>query len=170
VHRFVNLDEFFEIRVAGLKEQLKLGSHAVGADGIAATGGIPPRDRTGARVDRRTVRAAQRRHPSGAGKGGIAFFRRSLWSEEQRAWIREFFVSEVMPVLTPIGLDPSHPFPRVLNKSLNFAVELEGTDAFGRNSGAAIVQAPRALPRVIRLPEGTLRCRLRLRLPLVDPP
>jgi hypothetical protein len=58
-----------------------------------------------------------------------------------------------MPVLTPIGLDPSHPFPRVLNKSLNFAVELEGTDAFGRNSGAAIVQAPRALPRVIRLPK-----------------
>jgi polyphosphate kinase len=59
---------------------------------------------------------------------------------------------EVMPVLTPIGLDPAHPFPRVLNKSLNFAVELEGRDAFGRNSGAAIVQAPRALPRVIRLP------------------
>jgi Polyphosphate kinase len=57
-----------------------------------------------------------------------------------------------MPVLTPIGLDPSHPFPRVLNKSLNFAVELSGKDAFGRNSGVAIVQAPRALPRVIRLP------------------
>jgi polyphosphate kinase len=70
--------------------------------------------------------------------------------EAQRAWIRDFFVREVMPVLTPIGLDPAHPFPRVLNKSLNFAVELEGTDAFGRNSGAAIVQAPRALPRVIR--------------------
>ena len=59
---------------------------------------------------------------------------------------------EVMPVLTPIGLDPAHPFPRVLNKSLNFAVELEGKDAFGRNSGIAIVQAPRVLPRVIRLP------------------
>jgi polyphosphate kinase len=57
-------------------------------------------------------------------------------------------------VLTPIGLDPAHPFPRVLNKSLNFAVELEGRDAFGRSSGAAIVQAPRALPRVIRLPAG----------------
>jgi polyphosphate kinase len=57
-----------------------------------------------------------------------------------------------MPVLTPIGLDPAHPFPRVLNKSLNFAVELEGKDAFGRNSGIAIVQAPRVLPRVIRLP------------------
>jgi polyphosphate kinase len=86
-------------------------------------------------------------------KEDIVFFRRSLWTEGQRAWIHEFFVNEVMPVLTPIGLDPSHPFPRVLNKSLNFAVELEGTDAFGRSSGAAIVQAPRALPRVIRLPK-----------------
>ena len=58
----------------------------------------------------------------------------------------------MMPVLTPIGLDISHPFPRVLNKSLNFAVELEGKDAFGRNSGVAIVQAPRVLPRLIQLP------------------
>jgi polyphosphate kinase len=74
-----------------------------------------------------------------------------------------------MPVITPIGLDPSHPFPRVLNKSLNFAVELEGRDAFGRSSGAAIVQAPRVLPRVIRLPRELGDCRVRLRLPVVDP-
>jgi polyphosphate kinase len=73
--------------------------------------------------------------------------------EAQREWIRDYFIREMMPVLTPIGLDPSHPFPRVLNKSLNFAVELEGKDAFGRSSGAAIVQAPRVLPRVIRLPK-----------------
>ena len=59
-----------------------------------------------------------------------------------------------MPVLTPIGLDPAHPFPRVLNKSLNFAVELEGRDDFGRPGGAAIVQAPRALPRIIQLPKA----------------
>ena len=148
-----NLDEFFEIRVAGLKEKIKLGSHAVGADGL------PPLE-----VFRRVTEQAHQLIAEqyallndvilpALEKEDIAFFRRSLWSEEQRAWIREFFVREVMPVLTPIGLDPSHPFPRVLNKSLNFAVELEGTDAFGRNSGAAIVQAPRALPRVIRLPK-----------------
>src|SRR5690606_12236560 len=63
-----------------------------------------------------------------------------------------------MPILTPIGLDPAHPFPRVLNKSLNFAVELEGKDAFGRNSGVAVVQAPRALPRVIRMPAEIAGC------------
>jgi len=147
-----NLDEFFEIRAAGLKEQLKLGSHASGVDGL------PPQE-----VFRRVTEQAHRLIaeqyallndtilPALADEG-IVFIRRGLWNDAQRAWIREYFMNEVMPVLTPIGLDPSHPFPRVLNKSLNFAVELEGTDAFGRSSGAAIVQAPRALPRVIRLP------------------
>jgi len=148
-----NLDEFFEIRVAGLKEQIKLGSHAAGADGV------PPLEV----FNRVTVQAHELIAEQYAllndemlpalEKEGIAFYRRSLWSDAQRQWIRDFFLREVMPVLTPIGLDPSHPFPRVLNKSLNFAVELDGTDAFGRNSGAAIVQAPRALPRVIRLPK-----------------
>ena len=87
----------------------------------------------------------------------------------QAAWIRDYFFRELMPVLTPIGLDPSHPFPRVLNKSLNFAVELSGRDAFGRNSGAAVVQAPRSLPRVIRMPRRDRRLRIRLRVPVVDP-
>jgi polyphosphate kinase len=89
---------------------------------------------------------------------GIRFLRRSGWNEAQREWIREYFHREMVPVLTPIGLDPSHPFPRVLNKSLNFAIELEGKDAFGRSSNAAIVQAPRVLPRVIRLPEELAGC------------
>src|SRR3546814_10055855 len=57
-----------------------------------------------------------------------------------------------MPVLSPLGLDPAHPFPRILNKSLNFIVQLSGKDAFGRNTGFAVVQAPRALPRLIQIP------------------
>jgi polyphosphate kinase len=149
-----NLDEFFEIRVAGLKEQIKLGSHTVGADGVS------PLD-VFHRVTEQAHGLIAEQYAllnnvilPALEKEGIAFIRRSLWTDEQRSWIRDFFVREVMPVLTPIGLDPSHPFPRVLNKSLNFAVELDGTDAFGRNSGAAIVQAPRALPRVIRLPKA----------------
>src|SRR5205085_1210128 len=80
--------------------------------------------------------------------------RREEWTSAQKQWIRDYFFRELLPVLTPIGLDPAHPFPRVLNKSLNFAVELEGRDAFGRSSRAAIVQAPRALPRLIRLPQA----------------
>lgn len=147
-----NLDEFFEIRVASLRAKIKLGSQATDADGLL------PQE-----VFRRVTSQAHQLIAEqyallnemilpALDKEGITFIRRSLWTEAQRAWIQQFFRIEVMPLLTPIGLDPSHPFPRVLNKSLNFAVELAGTDAFGRNSGAAIVQAPRALPRVIRLP------------------
>ena len=148
-----NLDEFFEIRVAGLKEQIKLDSHAAGSDGL------PPQE-----VYRRVALQA---HALVAEQyallndeilpalriEGVSIFLRSEWTDPQRAWIRDYFLREVMPVLTPIGLDPAHPFPRVLNKSLNFAVELEGKDDFGRVGGAAIVQAPRALPRIIQLPE-----------------
>lgn len=148
-----NLDEFFEIRVAGIKEQIKLRSHATGADG-----------RSPQEVFRRVTREAHELiHEQYAllndvilpalAREGIVFLRRSEWTEAQQAWIHDYFRREVIPVLTPIGLDPAHPFPRVLNKSLNFAVELEGKDAFGRSSGAAIVQAPRALPRVIQLPK-----------------
>ena len=70
------------------------------------------------------------------------------------AWVKRHFNRELLPVLSPIGLDPAHPFPRILNKSLNFIVALEGKDAFGRNSGIAIVQAPRSLPRLIHIPES----------------
>ena len=147
-----NLDEFFEIRVAGLKEQIKLGSRTAGADGL------PPRE-VFKRIGHQAHNLIAEQYallnddilPKLA-EEGVVFFRRNHWTPAQKAWVREYFLQEVMPVLTPIGLDPAHPFPRVLNKSLNFAVELEGRDAFGRNSGAAIVQAPRALPRVILLP------------------
>jgi polyphosphate kinase len=148
-----NLDEFFEIRAAGLKEQIKLGGHNTGVDGI-----LPQELFRRVTGEAHTLIAEQYTLLNKVilpelENEGIRFIRRTLWTPEQAAWIREYFFREVMPVLTPIGLDPSHPFPRVLNKSLNFAVELDGTDAFGRNSGAAIVQAPRTLPRVIQLPK-----------------
>ncbi len=147
-----NMDEFFEIRVAGLKEQMKLGSQTLTTDGLSA--------------EEAYRRIALEAHALIAEQyallndvilpklraEGIVFLRRSEWTQEQRAWIRDYFIGELMPMLTPIGLDPAHPFPRVLNKSLNFAIELSGHDDFGRSGGAAIVQAPRALPRVIALP------------------
>jgi polyphosphate kinase len=153
-----NLDEFFEIRVAGLKEQAKLGGLAAGPDGLEATQILKrlyvPTHQLIARQyqlfnDELTPALAQQ---------GIKFLRRTKWNETQRTWIKDFFLREVMPVLTPIGLDPAHPFPRVLNKSLNFAVELQGKDAFGRNSAKAIVQAPRVLPRAILLPPEISGC------------
>ncbi len=148
-----NLDEFFEIRMAGLKEQLRARSAVVTTDGKTATETFRL-----VAAEAHAIVTEQYRHlndiilPAMAAQG-IVFLRRTQWTEAQREWIRDYFLREMVPVLTPIGLDPSHPFPRVLNKSLNFAVELEGKDAFGRSSNAAIVQAPRVLPRVIRLPE-----------------
>ena len=147
-----NMDEFFEIRVAGLKEQIKLGSTTRSTDG-----------RTPKEAFRLIVPAAHEIVetqytllnnevlPSLASQG-IRFIRRGQWTAQQQLWVKDYFFREMMPVLTPIGLDPSHPFPRVFNKSLNFAVEWSGRDAFGRDSNRAIVQAPRVLPRVIKLP------------------
>ncbi|MGX6569033.1 polyphosphate kinase 1 [Cupriavidus necator] len=153
-----NLDEFYEIRVAGLKEQCLLQSPVVGPDGLTPQAVY-------ARVNQRVRELVDQQYrlfndmliPAMA-EQQIRFLRRPSWNLAQAEWIREFFFAELMPVLTPIGLDPAHPFPRVLNKSLNFAVELEGKDAFGRNSGYAIVQAPRALPRVIALPPEIAGC------------
>lgn len=147
-----NLDEFFEVRVAGLKEQINLDTPGFGPDGM-----LPQQvfkvvsEQTHALVARQYQLLNQEILP-GLANVGICFLRRAAWNDAQREWIRAYFFRELMPVLTPIGLDISHPFPRVLNKSLNFAVELEGKDAFGRSSGTAIVQAPRVLPRVIQLP------------------
>ncbi|MBW7903177.1 MAG: polyphosphate kinase 1 [Rhodocyclaceae bacterium] len=153
-----NLDEFFEIRAAGIKEQIKLGSSFLGSDGRPAAEVFRlMADEAHAIVAEQYELLNQDLLPRLVDEG-IHFLRRSAWTEAQREWIHGYFVREVMPLLTPIGLDPSHPFPRVLNKSLNFAVELEGKDAFGRSSNAAIVQAPRLLPRVIQLPETLAGC------------
>ena len=153
-----NLDEFFEIRVAGLKEQIRGNSPAVTTDGATAQDAFRKVSREAHAIVAEQYDELNAVLFPRLEQQGIRFLRRATWNEAQRDWILEYFRREMMPVLTPIGLDPSHPFPRVLNKSLNFAVELEGKDAFGRSSGAAIVQAPRVLPRVIRLPETLADC------------
>ena len=153
-----NLDEFFEIRVAGLMEQIKLGVTTTSADGLTAQQTLQlVRKQAHQLIERKYQLFNKDITPSLAGQG-IKFLRRTQWTETQRAWVKDFFFREVMPVLTPIGLDPAHPFPRVLNKSLNFAVELRGKDAFGRNSTRAIVQAPRVVPRTIMMPPEISGC------------
>ena len=153
-----NLDEFFEIRVAGLMEQIKLGGIACGADGLTAQQTLKRvREQAHQMIEHQYQLFNAEITPELA-RHGIKFLRRTHWNEAQQAWVRDFFFREVMPVLTPIGLDPAHPFPRVLNKSLNFAVELQGRDAFGRNSTRAIVQAPRVLPRTILMPPEISGC------------
>ena len=147
-----NLDEFFEIRLAGLKEQVRIDPNHTEADGMPV-GEVLVAVR--ARVQALLARQYQLLNEvilPGLEAAGVNFMYRPDWNPALEAWARKYFDEQVFPVLTPIGLDPAHPFPRVLNKSLNIAIELEGRDAFGRDARLAIVQAPRALPRLIALP------------------
>ena len=153
-----NLDEFFEVRMAGLKEQVQAHSLVITSDGKTAQEAFRLVSAEAHAIVTEQYQQLNDVILPALAEQGIRFLRRSTWNEAQREWIRNYFMREMVPVLTPIGLDPSHPFPRVLNKSLNFAIELEGKDAFGRSSNAAIVQAPRVLPRVIQLPEELAGC------------
>jgi polyphosphate kinase len=147
-----NIDEFFEIRVSGLYEQIRQNPDFRGRDGLTAGETL---ERVSTRmhtlVDRQYGLFNTKLVPA-LEKEGVFFHTVATWNEAQWAWARAYFQREVMPALTPIGLDPAHPFPLVYNKSLNFAVELAGTDAFGRASGMAVVQSPRVLPRLVEMP------------------
>ncbi len=147
-----NLDEFFEIRVSGLKKQLDFGRQRAGPDGK-----YPEQVLKDIHLQVREALTEQYAIlnedllPSLAAES-IHFLPRHEWNKELRQWTREYFDNEIQPVVSPLGLDPSHPFPRLVNKSLNFILSLEGKDAFGRESGLAIVPAPRSLPRLIKVP------------------
>jgi polyphosphate kinase len=149
-----NLDEFFEIRVSGLKEQMRAKSSRITTDGRSAQEIFGLVSTEAHRLVSDQYALFNQEIIPKLAEEGIVFLRRATWTEAQREWVQDYFLREIMPLLTPIGLDPAHPFPRVLNKSLNFAVELSGCDAFGRNADRAIVQAPRLLPRIVQIPEA----------------
>jgi len=147
-----NLDEFFEIRVAGLREQLRVKAPMVGTTlhelkthigeiGLGAQALVAAMYRT---LNEQILPALT--------ASGVRMLRSAERTAAQRAWVADYFQREIRPLLTPIGLDPAHPFPQVVNKSLSFIVELSGRDAFGRETSVAIVKAPRVVPRVIRMP------------------
>jgi polyphosphate kinase len=146
-----NLDEFFEVRVASLLAAASVDGDLVSHPTLAATL---------ERVSSECHELVKRQYeifntavlPEMKAQG-IHIVRHSQRNEAQRAWVKDYFDREVRPLLTPIGLDPAHPFPQVVNKSLNFIVALSGKDAFGRGTAIAILKAPRVLPRVIRLPD-----------------
>lgn len=148
-----NLDEFFEIRVARLQEQVASGSVHAGPDNMGAQELLRQIAVEAHRLVDEQYRVWNEELIPALKREQIRFVRRGEWTPTQVDWVRHHFERELLPVLTPMGLDPSHPFPRILNKSLNFLVTLQGNDAFGRRGGIAIVQAPRALPRLIHLPK-----------------
>ena len=146
-----NLDEFFEIRVSGLKQQEALGATQRGPDNLSPTEQLQRIATLAHELVDEQYRVLNDVLFPLLDAEGIRFLRRRQWNPAQEQWLADFFHRELAPILTPIGLDPAHPFPRIINKNLTFIVTLEGKDAFGRNSGMAVVQAPRALPRVVRL-------------------
>ncbi|MGV3590639.1 MAG: polyphosphate kinase 1 [Gammaproteobacteria bacterium] len=149
-----NLDEFFEIRVSGLKQQVAFGSNQRGPDNLSPSEQLKRISEIAHKLVKEQYRVLNDQMLPDLAQEGIHFLTSGLWNSKQSDWIKGYFNREVLPVLSPVSLDPAHPFPQVLNKSLNFVISLEGKDAFGRNSGIAIVQAPRALPRVIQLPQS----------------
>jgi polyphosphate kinase len=144
-----NMDEFFEVRIASLLARMDGHTpEAAGPGADFAQTSIESHDI----VDRQYKILNEEILPE-LSRQGIHLLRDQDRNEAQRAWVKSYFDREVRPLLTPIGLDPAHPFPQVVNKSLNFIVELSGKDAFGRGTAIAILKAPRVLPRVIRLPD-----------------
>ncbi len=147
-----NLDEFYEVRVASVIQLASIDPLATMCDGMVAQeqlNAIAPKAHELVNEQYRVLNDIL--IPQLA-EQDIHFIRRHNWTERQKQWLKKFFQEELLPILTPVGLDSAHPFPRILNKSLNFIVSLTGKDAFGRNSGRAILQAPRALPRIVQLP------------------
>jgi polyphosphate kinase len=147
-----NLDEFFEIRVAGLREQLRLKAPLVGTSLQEMRTTLVEISEGAQKLVAEMYGVLNGQILPALGAAGIRMLHHADRNPAQRAWAAEYFLREIRPLLTPIGLDPAHPFPQVVNKSLNFVVELSGRDAFGRETAVAIVKAPRLVPRVIKMP------------------
>lgn len=147
-----NLDEFFEIRVAGLKEKIAAASPKLSIDGLRAEDIFSEiSQRTHTLIETIYTTFNQQLLPA-LKHENIHFYNENEWTDDMLLWAKHYFNHEIRPIVSPVALDPSHPLPRLLNKSLNFIVSLSGKDAFDRNINYAVVHAPRSLPRMIRLP------------------
>ncbi|MCW9013573.1 MAG: polyphosphate kinase 1 [Gammaproteobacteria bacterium] len=153
-----NMDEFFEIRVAGLKQKVELGAIHNEPDNKSAQEVLNEIAKRAHEIVDEQYQLLNSMLDQDLANEEIRFIRRTEWNECMDSWLRDYFQNELLPIISPLALDPAHPFPRILNKSLHFIVSLHGKDAFGRNSGMAIIQVPRALPRIIQLPADQCNC------------
>ena len=143
-----NLDELFEVRMAPhltnfVRDPKKSTSSLVSFESLCL--------RIHALVERQYA-AYNGELMTELAKQGVQGVAHGQRTAAQRKWIKDYIATEVQPLLVPVGLDPSHPFPQVASKSLNFIVRLKGLDAFGRENEIAIVKVPRSLPRFIAMP------------------
>ncbi len=149
-----NLDEFFEVRVASLMQQIELLNHTrTRPDDLLMSEVVTILSKLTHEAVEEQYKILNYNILPQLQEHGVHFIQYGDILEKHKEWIKDYFHNEVQPVVTPISLDPAHPFPRLVNKSLNFIVTLEGKDAFGRQIDLAVVPAPRSLPRVVRLPD-----------------
>ena len=147
-----NMDEFFEIRVSGLKAQAASNISNEGADGLTPKSVLDKiSEQTHILVDLQYKILNEQVFPE-LKKHGISFLTSEQWSDKQRKWLKDYFKRQVLPILTPIRLDPAHPFPLTINKGLGIVVDLHDPERDDAHN-IAVVPAPRALPRFVRLPE-----------------
>jgi polyphosphate kinase len=149
-----NLDEFFEVRVAGIKQQIESDVVNRSVDGLTATERFQAiQKRVHQLVDEQYKYWREELLPA-LTQRGIRFLPIEEWSEANLRWLKEYYLAQVRPVLTPLAIDPAHPFPQLLNKSLNMIVQLEMQQAGRTLQHLAVVQVPRVLPRLVRLPRA----------------
>src|SRR4051794_5956928 len=152
-----NLDEFFEVRVAGLKQQIESNIVSRSIDGLTATEifkAVSARVRQ--MVNDQYACWRDDIQPRLA-KNGIRILEIEQLNREDFDWLQEYYRTQVRPVLTPLAIDPAHPFPQLLNKSLNLIVRLELARGEEMLKHMAVVQIPRILPRMIQLPRTDAR-------------
>ena len=147
-----NLDEFFEVRVAGIKQQIESGAVERGLDGMTPTEAFRAVHKRIRRMVAHQYHCWREQLVPSLAEHGIRFVAFRELNAKDLAWVEKFYRAEVRPVLTPLGIDPAHPFPQLLNKSLNVIVMLEGQHQGENRERLAVVQVPRVLPRLVRLP------------------
>jgi polyphosphate kinase len=152
-----NLDEFFETRVAGLKQQIESGASERSPDGLTATETFQAINQRVRELVARQYACWRKDLRIALWEKGIRFLSFSELSKADVKWVDDFYRRQIRPVLTPLGLDPAHPFPKLLNKSLNAIVQLELVESGERRRRLAVVQVPRVLPRLVKLPRKRAR-------------
>ena len=152
-----NLDEFFEVRVAGIKQQIESDVVERSVDGLTATECFRAINRRVRRLVEAQFRCWREQLVPTLATKGIRFLDVGELSGGDRVWVESYYQKEVRPVLTPLGLDPAHPFPQLLNKTLNLIVQVELKQNGVEQRRLAVVQVPRALPRLVKLPREDSR-------------
>jgi len=146
-----NLDEFFEIRVAGLQQQVYAGVEPqdYGADGLAPAEQLTAIDRRVHDLVAQQYRILKEEVFPGLKAAGVERVRVDELTDAERSQVEKLFRTSVYPVLTPLAIDPGHPFPHVHNKSLNIALLVDRAGSHANRPHFAVVQVPAVLDRLV---------------------